>query len=94
MSEKKCKDIQKVKRAKHKKIEVSEDTDEEKNDKIVEEEIEEEEENDEEENTDENKGEPIHFEEERKFTAECRIPRDVAMLENFRLSKQRRGDCW
>ena len=50
MSKKKCKDPKKV----------------EKDDDEIVEETEEEEESNEEENTDENKGEPIHFQEERE----------------------------
>ena len=64
---KKCKDLQKATKAKRKKIEEFQSDTDEEDDKIVEEEIEkEEEESDEEENTDGNKGEPIHFEQERE----------------------------
>ena len=44
-------------------------------------------------NTDENKGEPIHFKEERKFTAKHRIPSNGNLLENFMPSKHGRGNC-
>ena len=82
----KCKDLQKVKKVKCKKIgEFQSDASE--DDEIVEEEIEEEESN-KEENTDGNKGEAIHFEAER---AQHRIPSKELCLKMP--SKQRKGDC-
>ena len=59
----KCKDLQKVKKVKCKKIEECQSDADEDDDEIVEEEIEEEE-SSKQENTDGNKGEAIHFEEE------------------------------
>ena len=59
----KCKDLQKVKKVKCKKIEEFQSDADEDDDEIVGEEIEQEESN-KQENTDGNKGEAIHFEEE------------------------------
>ena len=81
----KCKDLQKVKKVKCKKIEEFQ-SDADEDDEIVEEEIEEEESN-KEENIDGNKGEAIHFEEGR---AKHRIPSKGTLFENALQTKKRR----
>ena len=79
----KCRDLQKVKKVKCKKIEEFQ-SDADEDDEIVEEEIEEEESN-KEENTDGNKGEAIHFEEGR---AKHRIPSKGTLFENALQTKK------
>ena len=80
----KCKDLQKVKKVKCKKIEEFQ-SDADEDDEIVEEEIEEE--SNKEENTDGNKGEAIHFE---KGRAKHRIPSKGTLFENALQTKKRR----